>query len=563
MNLPGFLQNRWVLLALSILFALMTAAIILFSLEDIRAGFSLGHLIRQLDSRGEQGDYGAEYQQDLLDASQFARRPREWSRLIRLAWDLPEPERWTLIMDLSEPAVQMMPRDSRWRIIGGYAALRRGENERAAALLSGVRPAGELTQLLLVVSAVEPSNRSRSLEGLDQLSRSGEPLETVATIFQALRDDSVSALMAGWEATGVEAFLLNAALSAAARGDGDTLRQLLPELRATTSYPRSQATIAGWVGDDDWLFSVFQQLPPREAVSPPMLHLQAESLVRTGRVDAALELYREIQRVAPGYSHLPFLNEAVFLFRAGDAGAEDAALAGLESHPGNPDLLHTLAVLRLGRGDLDSARELLEPLRDDDTGLHRSWLLARILGYHSGSGSIASLERLESDLWRYVNRFPDADPVVGFLARLLAVRRDISGLDEIRRRYGPHTSTWTRTAHLLEADRLQRPDMMEALLEGPETWADRYNRALFALRFLPETLARQEIAGLRRWLERSVETAPGQKTNREVLVLMLEAELYRFYGDRRDVLERVDRAIELAPAAEALYSYRAVVDGQR
>lgn len=563
------MKIRWVLLVVAVVLAIGTAVVIVVSSGDLRSGFALDHIMRRLDRLGTQGDYGDSYQESLRDAVQYARRPGDWIRLMRLAWDLPEPERWTLVRDLSGPAIRAMPRDHRWRIIGAYAAVRRGFPEEALELLMEVNPAGPVAQRLMVLAALDAPADQSSMTALEGLVASREELELPRRINAALRGDSSAALLQAGEETGVSAFFIQRALRAAQENDRETVDTAIPAVRRAAGSDTARLLLASWTNDDEWFFRLLRELPPREAVSPAVLTLRGETLLRAARIDEARTIYQELRTVAPLYHVAPFFNEAIIRMHRSERGVTALLQDGLHYHPESHPLLYLAATRAAREGRREEARSMVQRVvaghhpATPQWPLHEAWLLDRILEFRSEGSGAGPLERLQSDLWRYLNSHEDAHQAAAFLARILLARRDTAGLRELQRRYAPQDAPWARTVFIVQQDPHLSRGEMEELMRSGTTWHERYNRALFALRHLGLPEARDEVAALRRWHERQGTPAPPQQVQREVDILMLEAELQRLLGDTAAALDLVDRAISQEAEREILHSYRALLAGVR
>lgn len=580
--------TRWFLTVPAVIVAVATAVLITVSLGSIRTSGFFDRAIRRIEMLDRRGDYGSEYRQELRNAAEFARNHDDWIRLLRSAWRLPVPERWRTVQDLAATAAGSAPSENTWRIIGSYAALRAGDAEAARSLVLPVETSdhheAETVEFLFLLAALEAP-----ADELEERTRHGMPsggTRIVDAVFTALDHPDAETHWRAWEKTAVPAFALNSALHAAREGNREDARRgfeaVTDQFEVSTgvgSGRQASLYIATWLGESDRVYRQLRHLADREeAVTWEMLLLQADINLRQSQYDEARRIFQELREVHPDLDPLPFLNDAILTERMGDGDVEAILEEGLRYHPDSEELrfLRTTRLVRAGRREeaLNSLQEILESLEEvtdsstasTGTRIHDYRLLERVLRARIDFGRGAPPERLESDLWKYLNRYPEAHQMATFLARLSALRRDRAALSQLTSRYSPQEGAWAATLHLI--DRVERNLLAEAEEVLPflvareddvRNWTGRYNRALFALRFLPLSESRRTIAALRTWLERSAVLPPEMELEARVALLLLEAEQARIEGDGSRAVSTIDNAIDLNPDNESLYSYRTLL----
>lgn len=505
-------------------------------------------------------------------AAEFARRPGEWQQLLQLAWELPDDQRWRTLAALGRGAAARFARDPQWPQITVYALVRSGEHAAARSILAEIRDQSELTQELAVLAAADPDDRADAPVHLTELSDRYGPESLAGSVGIAISAPTYANRMEAWSRTRISAFAINAALESAAAGNRAESRAALDAIQSVMVLPDPGRTAASlylalWLGELDWFFAQLQRMDRRAATAPELLLLQADALLQQGQRMRARAVYEEIIAVAPEISPTPHLNAAV-LQRAERPEVGIATLQGaIERFPADAELRRYLAAAYHEAGDPLSAMLTLAPVITGSTGGsddplegdHARWLFVRtVLGRRS------PISRTESDLWNYLNRYPDADLVAQFLARFLSIRNDSAGLSQLVRRYESDGYPWVRTAQaMLAIDRDELAMAERHLNEARTTDAasaarsirDEYvlhrNASLFALRYLPLDEAETHVSAFRRWSERFLpqETEP----------LMHSAELLRLRGDLVAARELVDRAIAISPDTESLYTFRAIL----
>jgi tetratricopeptide (TPR) repeat protein len=570
--------SRWFLAVPAVIVALATVFIISLSLSSIRTSGLFQRALRRIEILDRRGDYGGEFQQELRSAAEHARNRDDWMKLLRSAWRLPGPDRWRTVYDLAATAAGATPSDASWRIIGSYAALRAGDPETARTMVLPVETAdlstGETVEFLYLLAAMETGLLETNGSVPHEMPDTGTGI--VEAVLQAMDRPDQETLWRAWEKTGVTAFALNSALYAARTGNSNAARRGFDAVADRYEIPgadggrQASLYLATWLGEGDRVFRQLRQFPDtREAVSREMLLLQADINMRQSQLEEARRIYRELQEVHPESSPLPFFNDAILTERIGDGDPDSILDEGLGYHPDSEKLLFLHAAGLIRRSRREEALTVLGSILASGESLprrHDYWLLTRVVRARIDFGRGVPPERLESDLWTYLNRNPDAHQVATFLARLSSLRRDQSALDQLASRYTPQDGPWAATLHLM--DRVERNSLTEAeemlpLLVDREDdtrqWTGRYNRALFALRFLPLSETEAEIEAFRAWLERSAVLPPEADHRAQISLLLLEAELARIRGNNSRAVMMIDRAIDLNPDNESLYSYRTLL----
>lgn len=563
-------RGRIAVFAVAVATAVATALLIGFSLGSLRDSVQFSRIFRRI----EQGDTSAEL---VLEALEYARRPREITELMAVAWERPEPGRWDLVGAVAVAGAERFPRDERWGLAAALAEIRR--DRRTAALdrlltapTDGPRSA--VAQDLMLLAATDPTDpaatRQRLADLTDDTGSVGlEP--AVAPVLHAVAraeaEQSPETLRDAWQQTAVAAYAVNGALRAASAGDRETASELLEVLRRDGVVPSAQRFdaplyLAAWLAEVDWLFSQLRSLDGPRAVEPAVLLIQAEGVLLQGQLREARRFYRELQTVSPGYDAIAFLNDAAITVRLGDADPVPILREGLAAHPGDPSLRSDLAALLVARDRRLDAATVMAPAAVDPPPApqrHRDWLLLRgILGPRQ------PLTRLESDLWEYLNDQPEAHLVAAFLARFLARRNDTAGMAQLRRRYPPEAGEWARTMHAAAARADGDFAAAERLLtEGSEdVWTTWYNRGIFALSHLPLPEAERVLEDYERWLDRGPALGDAMLERALRDAALLRAEYHRLAGDTAAARTAARRALSLSPGDERVRGYVALLARQ-
>lgn len=563
------LTARGIVPVIAVLVALATAVTLSLSLGTIRTRAFFERTIRRIEILDRRGEYDESFQGELREAARYARSTSDWRQILQLAWKLPAPERWVTVEDLSTLAATGLPHDARWKTIGAYASVRRGSYQRAISTVSDISPSGETVQSLRMLAALSPRERSEARTMVESLLATDSGTFT-ATVGGALLNPDAQSLHEGWEATGIRGFALNSALYAAAEGNRELARRNVGLFRDSPRGDSALLYLAAWLEETDWFFRMVRALPARDGVAPDVMLLQAEGHLYHAQWDEARRIYRELQNLEPHLSPIPFHNDAVLAIRADDGTVVmDTLKRGENYHSGDRPLRFALAGELVRQGRPDEAQLRLEAILNQTPDDHDAWLLQRLIQARYDSARGAPPERLEGDLWTYLNRHPDAHRVAAHLARIFLVRGDETGLEELRRRYPPDTSFWSSVVHMSTVHARHDPGAAERLVEQqfsgdlpgantlPRDWTRHYNRSLFALRHLPLSAVEHALGDFRQWLYQESLVSPAIRKTAETHLLVLEAEYARLQGDIRNAVALVSRAIELSPDRESLYSYRA------
>jgi tetratricopeptide (TPR) repeat protein len=554
-------RNRRVLFfVFAILLAATTTIFIGLSVGAIRDSVHFSRLMRRIE-------FGETDPTTLLEAAEFARRPAEWERLIRFAWDLPSDGQWSSVRDIALLARERFPRDPRWHYAAAYAMIRLGEHADAREFLSreDLPRDDETGQLLVLLTIAVPEEGEAAKSRLASLADAGDDsLSILEAVGRAERDGTPEALIAAWEETEVSAYAVNGALEAAAVGDRTTATAAVESMRAAGSVPSAERfdaplILALWLDEVDWLFSQLRTLPRSRAFQPTVLLIQAEGHLLQGRLEEARRFYRELQTVDPGYSDLAFQNDAAITLVRDDGDVPEIYRRALRYHPRSLLLRGEYAGLLTARDERLAAVQVIAPAAVDAAGFsgnHRDWLLLRAV-----LGARTPLSRLESDLWQYLNEHGEAEIVARYLARFVSRRNDADGVDRLLRRYPPEEGEWAATLHLTASTRRGDLPTAERILDAtpPESWTAWANRAIFSLRHLPLNEAAEAIDGLDRFLSRGPSLPPAELTEGQVTLALLRGEHARLSGNAQRAREFADRALSLAAEDPAIQVYRALL----
>ena len=406
-----------VVLSAAVLVTGLSVFFISLSINSIRNGIWFDRVMDRIERDGPVAEH-------LSEAAEYARRPDEWRQLVRIAWELPEERRWTNVAELATLASDRFPRDQEWRHLAAYANIRRGRLDVAAELISVDPSPSQLSQQIQVLVALDRDSPQGMTRRLAKFADRSEHEEILVSIGRAARDATSEAMYNAGETTGVTAYYLQSALTAAKSGDRTSARRAATQLQGYAggsgglNHRRAEVYLAAWLRNTEWFFDRLSALGGRNAVSPPMLLMQADFLVEQGQFDRASPIYRELQQQAPGADPVSFINDAAIqrtvtrfpndprVTKRIDATYQE----GIRYHPEHRQLRLDYARYLVSTGRRIEAIRALLPLgpiaadRFDATdNVQTQWLLTRTI-----LGARTPVERLEADLWDYLNRAPDA-----------------------------------------------------------------------------------------------------------------------------------------------------------
>ncbi|MDA3947684.1 MAG: hypothetical protein PF508_00530 [Spirochaeta sp.] len=551
-----------VVLIAAVIVTIFSVFFISLSINSIRSSIWFDRIMERIDRDGPSAEH-------LSEAAEYARRPGEWRRLVRIAWEMPDDRRWTNVADLATLAADRFPRDDTWIHLATYANIRRGRYDAAAELISDEPSSSRLAQNIQVLIAVDRDSPRGMTERLADFAERDSDEEILVSIGRAARDRTPERLYDAGEKTGVSAYYLQSALTAAKNGDRTAARRAVGRLqgydRVTggAGQRRAEVYLAAWLRDTEWFFDRLAALGGRRAVTPPMLLMQADFLVEQGQFERASPIYREVQQQAPATHPVAFGNDAaiqrtVTRFPDNPRVTEqiDATYRrGIQYHPEYLELRLDYAAHLVSTGRRIEAIRTLLPLgplgtdRYDDTEpVQAQWLLTRTI-----LGSRTPVERLEADLWDYLNQAPDAHLVARFLARFFVVRQDDRGLSQLRERYTPQRADWAATLHAIDAAENGDYAAAAALFEQTQSATALYNHALFSLRHESLDVARERIDTFQDEAEQI------DSTRRLTQAYLLQAEHARMNGEIETAEQITERATALSPYSDTVYTYQAIL----
>lgn len=554
-------DRRVLLFAVALVFAAATSVGILISIDRIRDTVRFSRVIRRIDAADPDPAL-------LREAARYARSRDDWRLLLRFAWSM--DARGPHLRDLAAAASNAFPDEAVWRSIAAFGALDAGDRAGARELMQ-LRQRGDradsLEEWLVLLARIDPADPAESRNSLAELAEAAERYPVGHAVASAEINRNPVSLRNAWELSSVGAYALQGALEAAAAGNRVLAASLIDAAREADLMPDAARWdaplyLALWLDDTDWLFDQLTALPGRRIGEPSVLLVQAEGHRRQGRLVEARRFYRELQTVAGDFTDVAFLNDAALTWLLDDEPAEPILRAGLAIHPQSGRLRGELAGLlvrenrRLAAVQLLS-RQLVGPDRSTlpAAQAHRDWLLTRAI-----LGSRQPLERLESDLWQYLNQHPDATTVARYLARFLALRMDEAGMARLAERYPLEFAPWSRPLHAyLEIAEDDLTAAESILAEGDaDSVAAWYNRVLFALRYVPLPEAEILLNEARAWLAAGPPLSQTASREAERQLLILEAEFARLSGDPSAALVAVDRALRISSDPD-LRAYRSIL----
>lgn len=550
-------SRRWVLFGFALLFGLSTAVVLVLSVSGLRDRIGFERITRRIDQFVRAERYDDEYRAAIEEAAEFARTRAQFMQLLGLAWNLEESDRWPAVISITAPARERHRSELAFVQIESYARIRSDDRETAATMLDGYTDATSLR--LRILAVIDPTDREASRRRLIALAAGENQPALFTTVSRAFDDPNSEALYEAWEEFGARAFAVNGALAAAGAGDRDAALRAVRPLRSMNDDERVRPTLylAAWLDDDQWLFSQLRSLEGRRLVEPELFLLQADGHIRQGQFREARAIYREIIATDPGASEIPYINLAVINERLGDGPIDELYRTALPIHPRSRALRFAWSSRLVRRGNRLEAARVIAPVALTP-GDHESWLLARAV-----LGARRPVARLESDLWGYINSYPDALEVAAFLARFLYIRNDAESLAVLRNRYAPGSAPWSRIVHALHALDEDRPHDAETMLAGGESLDLAYDRAVFALHHRDATEIARTTAAYREEFERDVRISTTRRTEAEILSLLLEAEAARLAGDAEASVAYLERAKLIGYPSTQVARYRTLLAGSQ
>jgi len=549
--------RRWILFGFALLFGLSTAVVLVLSVSSLRDRIGFERAFDRIERLIRTEGNDEEYRRAIEDAAEYARTRGQFFRLLELAWSVDDESRWSLIVSVTSRARDRNVEDTLFRQVESYARSRTGDRMTAKELVSG--QGDSLSQRLRIFAEIDLGEPAASRARLTALGMDDDAPELYRIVARAFGDPRAPDLVAAWETFGARAFAVNGALAAATAGDRSTARRASDPLRTRFDQdnPRPTLYLAAWLDDDEWLFSQLRSLEGRRVVEPEIFLLQADGHLRQGQFSEARAIYREIIATRPEVSAVPFLNLAVINERLAEGPVDELYRTGLSHHMTSRDLRIAWGTRLIRRGRRLEAAQVVAPvaLREGD---HETWLLARAV-----LGTRRPVARLESDLWGYINRYPDALEVAAFLARFLTVRNDRQGLDVLRSRYDADTAAWARVLHAEAALADNDWNRAETILAEGESLELAYNRAVFALFHRDRNEIERTIAVYREEFERDVRITTQRRTQAEIRSLLLMAESARLRNEEDQAVALLERAELIGYPSTRVARYRALLAGAR
>lgn len=535
------------LLLVGIVLAVVVTLIISFSISAIRDTMWFNRILTRIERDGASDEY-------LAEAQRYARDRDDWFAILRIAWNLPEERRWRNVAEISNAAAENFSRDGTWRFFAAYASLSDGRFERAQEHLDKIDTHSELSQKVRVLTVLDPNAPEEHVQRLSAFAQRPEEERILTAIGRAFSLRNARAFTDAGEATSVPEFFLTGALVAAEAGDREAAVSIVDRIKKdeVTGNPLTVLYLARWLEDSDWFFNVAATVGGQRATRGDVRLMQAEFLADQRQYAQADRLYQEIIREVPTLSEVPFINRTVIIRKEDSGSVDDIFRLGLEHHPDSVRLRIAYASYLLVEHRRIEAATVLIPIGTlapgKDVTTQKRWLLTRVV-----LGPTAPVERLETDLWSYINQEPDAHLVAGFLARFLLYRDDQRGLAILRERYDPQDATWSAAIHGIHGATVENyGDALNWFSIDP-SFLGRYNVALFLLRH--GTLNEAELA-----IERAQMLAE-QSDDTESIVdtILLSAELARLRENHDESMALIRRARLLSPYDDEVYVYEALL----
>ena len=495
------------------------------------------------------------------EAAEHARTRADFRRLLQLAWQLEAQLRWPLVQEIAVSARDRRRTEPEFRLALVYASARTGAIDAARNELSSLTDRDLAGRLRVFVELSDP-DRQAAVERLGVLD--DEFAQLTAAV---LADPTRETLIAFFERSAVPGAALLAAMRAAIDGDRGDAVDLLDRYFQAQSFVRPDELrlmlhLAAWTDNADRVDAAVERAVGRAGVRDTAVLVRADRALRDGRFLEAEQLLREISRVPSEFGIAITLNRSVLARDAEGADRELQLLLELEGAARfDARAAHYLAAAHARRGDTTSAERVLaqaagvagipevETLTSE---MERIWLFHRAV-----LAPRVAIERIESDAWRLLNRYPEAHQIGAFLARVLVQRRDHTTLRELVDRYPQSTATWVVLSRAWLAVRDDDPAQALEALERPGILLDPLvlrARSALALRYLPLHQAERYVAEFLTYAERR-----GVDDRHMRAALMHAVQLELFQGEREQARLLVERALQLYPDDDGIYGYAGFV----
>lgn len=497
----------------------------------------------------------------LREAAVHARTRSEFRRLLQLAWQLEAQLRWPLVQEIAVAARDRRRGEPEFRLALVYASARTGAIDAARDELSNLADRDLASRLRVFVELSAP-DRQAAVERIGALDD-----EFARLTAAALSDPTRETLVAFFERSAVPGAALLAAMRAAADDDRRDAVDLLDRYFQAQSFVRPDELrlmlhLAAWTDNADRVDAAVDRAMGRAGVRDTAVLVRADRALRDGRFAEAEQLLRQLSQVPTDYGVAVVLNRSVLARSTEGADRELQLLLELEGLAMfDVRAAHYLAAAYARRGDIAAAERViaqaagiagipeLEVLTSE---IERVWLFHRAI-----LAPRVAIERIESDAWRLLNRYPEAHQIGAFLAGVLAQRRDHTALAELVDRYPQSSATWVVLSRAWLAVREDDPARAVEALDQPGILLDPLvlrARSALALRYLPLHEAERSVADLLAYAERR-----GVDDRHMRAALMHAVQLALFQGERDRAELLVERALQLYPDDDGIYGYTGFV----
>ena len=496
-------------------------------------------------------------------AVDHARTRSEFRQLLQLAWRLEDRLRWPLVSDIAAGAIEKRRNEPEFRLALVYASAETGAIEVARDRLPELTDRDQAGRLRVFV---ELSDRDRS-GVVARLATFDDGFARLTA--DALAVDATRATLTRFFArSAVPGAALTAAMRAAVEDDRRAAVELLDRYLQVQAVARTDELplllrLAAWSDNAERVDAAVERAAGRSGVNDTAALIRADRALRDGRLSEAEALLGMVTTRNASIEVVVGLNRAVLARETGRGEQELPQLLALDrAASADTRVAHYLAAAYVRRGEIESAERVIARATDVTvipevasltSEIERVWLFHRSL-----LAPRVAVERIESDAWRFLNRYPQADHVATFLARLLAERRDHTGLRELVSRYLESPATWAVLARAWLA--VQDDDPARALEAVQAPSADHLDplllraRSALALRYLPLVQAERSVTELRSYAERR-----GIEDRHMRAALMHVVQLAVFQGEREHAERVMERALQLYPDDQSMYRYAGFV----